>query len=404
MLQFPRWKVDVTVGGNVVKTFYETATTSAAALAKAKHKMRGAVSSAGAFKFKATKAEAGESARRHATKKSVTAPKSQRASKPKEKRLHFAGYDFTSGPEGTVVHRPTPELPGFRPGDRVEYRDVNLWQQGTVTGSDGKWIMVRWDGKSFVSREWAPNLRHVSTGSSARHATKKKTPAQLDREIAEALSRPKVHLLKTRGGTECGEPGKSSADINWVTCEKCLRSHEALERSAQSHATKKQKKARIVHVEANTPAGYRWLRTHARGATVTAEGFAVTDEREWAQSLAAAGALEIPSSAGHRSHATKKAASANGDAAGIADQLTERDRSTLAWVIENWPWPYRGQADADMARLHALGLVETTTGDTWGGATALGRAVWARARKTWIDEHSLGAAFRRKAAGSKSGR
>jgi len=57
-LQFPRWRVDVTVGGDLVKTFYETATTAAAAIGKAKHKMRGAVSSAGAFKFKATAAEA----------------------------------------------------------------------------------------------------------------------------------------------------------------------------------------------------------------------------------------------------------------------------------------------------------------------------------------------------------
>lgn len=69
MLQFPRWKVDVTVGGDVVKTFYETATTSAAAIAKAKHKMRGAVSSAGAFKFKAAKVKAGEPKQHHATKK-----------------------------------------------------------------------------------------------------------------------------------------------------------------------------------------------------------------------------------------------------------------------------------------------------------------------------------------------
>ena len=75
MLEFPRWKVDVTVGGDVVKTFHETATTSAAAIAKAKHKMRGAVSSAGAFKFKATKVEAGKPERHHATK---AAPKSQR--------------------------------------------------------------------------------------------------------------------------------------------------------------------------------------------------------------------------------------------------------------------------------------------------------------------------------------
>lgn len=182
MLQFPRWRVDVTVEGvpeeTFHKTFYETATTSKAAVAKAKHKMRGAVSSAGAFKFKASKVDEPSG---HATKK-----------KQKEKRLHFAGYDFTSGPEGTVVHRPTSTRSEFQPGDRVEYRDVNLWQQGTVTGSDGKWIMVRWDGNSFESREWAPNLRHVSTGVTSRsaraHATKK-SPAQLQREIDEVLGR-----------------------------------------------------------------------------------------------------------------------------------------------------------------------------------------------------------------------
>lgn len=66
MLQFPRWKVDVTVGRDLVKTLYETATTSKAAIDKAKHKLRGAVSSAGTFKFKATKADE----KNHATKKS----------------------------------------------------------------------------------------------------------------------------------------------------------------------------------------------------------------------------------------------------------------------------------------------------------------------------------------------
>lgn len=68
MLQFPRWKVDVTVGNNLVKTTYETATTPAAAIAKAKHKLRGAVSSAGKFKFKATKVVAGDTERHYATK------------------------------------------------------------------------------------------------------------------------------------------------------------------------------------------------------------------------------------------------------------------------------------------------------------------------------------------------
>jgi hypothetical protein len=70
MLQLPRWRVDVTVGNDLVKTTYETATTSKAAIAKAKHKLRGAVSSAGRFKFNATKVKANEPARRHATKKS----------------------------------------------------------------------------------------------------------------------------------------------------------------------------------------------------------------------------------------------------------------------------------------------------------------------------------------------
>lgn len=67
MLKFPQWRVDVTVDGNIVKTFYETATTAAAAIGKAKHKMRGAVSSAEAFRFKAARED--EPASRHATKK-----------------------------------------------------------------------------------------------------------------------------------------------------------------------------------------------------------------------------------------------------------------------------------------------------------------------------------------------
>jgi hypothetical protein len=143
----------------------------------------------------------------YATKKRAHATKKSPASK--EKRLHFAGYDFTAGPEGTVVHRPSPTLPGFQPDDRVEYRDVNLWQQGTVTGADGKWVMVRWDGNAFVSREWAPNLRHVSTSASgasprsARSHATKKSPTQLDREIKEVLAAPRSgsaakDLLATR--------------------------------------------------------------------------------------------------------------------------------------------------------------------------------------------------------------
>jgi len=48
-----------------------------------------------------------------------------------------------------------------------------------------------------------------------------------------------------------------------------------------------------VNVEAATPAGYRWLLQHARGASKTPEGFAVTDEAQWAAELRAAEAREI---------------------------------------------------------------------------------------------------------------
>ncbi len=80
---------------------------------------------------------------------------------------------------------------------------------------------------------------------------------------------------------------------------------------------------------------------------------------------------------------------------GIADKLTRRHRSTLAWVIENWPYPYRGSPKSDMDDLVALGLVRPYTEDEWGGPTALGKQVWKHARLEWIEENDLGAAFRR---------
>lgn len=76
------------------------------------------------------------------------------------KHLHFAGYEFTSGPDGTTIHRPTPSA--FAPGDRVRYRDFSLGvlgdYQGVVETADGKWATVRWNRNGIVSREWAPNL------------------------------------------------------------------------------------------------------------------------------------------------------------------------------------------------------------------------------------------------------
>jgi biotin carboxylase len=66
---------------------------------------------------------------------------------------------------------------------------------------------------------------------------------------------------------------------------------------------KKKRGPRVVHFEAKTAEGYRWLRQHARGAKpiyVDAAGngggrgaFLVTDEAAWAESLRAADAREI---------------------------------------------------------------------------------------------------------------
>ena len=73
MPQYPRWRVDVTVGNDLVKTTYEIATTAKSAIGKAKQKLRGAVSSVGRVKFKAAKVEAGASEHHHATKKKSSA-------------------------------------------------------------------------------------------------------------------------------------------------------------------------------------------------------------------------------------------------------------------------------------------------------------------------------------------
>lgn len=52
-LSAARWAVTVSVAGQVVKFYNVVATTPGAAISKARHKMRGAVSSAGKFEREA---------------------------------------------------------------------------------------------------------------------------------------------------------------------------------------------------------------------------------------------------------------------------------------------------------------------------------------------------------------
>jgi hypothetical protein len=80
--------------------------------------------------------------------------------------------------------------------------------------------------------------------------------------------------------------------------------------------------------------------------------------------------------------------------AAIASQLTERQRATLAWIFENWPYPYRGTPREDVDGLVALGLLHPYTEERWGDATSLGRGVWKHARRQWRRETALGAKFK----------
>lgn len=77
----------------------------------------------------------------------------------------------------------------------------------------------------------------------------------------------------------------------------------------------------------------------------------------------------------------------------IAHALTERQRSTLAWLIEDWVYPYRGSPEEDVRGLVRLRLLEPPTEDAWGDATLLGHEVWKHARPQWVEEHKLGARF-----------
>lgn len=73
----------------------------------------------------------------------------------------------------------------------------------------------------------------------------------------------------------------------------------------------------------------------------------------------------------------------------IARGLGPRQRSVLAWIIEDWEWAYREGPVRDVMSLVEQGLLEPPTEDSWGDATPLGRKVWRYARARWIVEHRL---------------
>ena len=81
----------------------------------------------------------------------------------KTKALHFAGYDFTSGPGGTVVARGAAPLHPLQVDDRVKYTDVNLYDTGVVEAVAQRtgFMTVRWDRTGILSTEWASNLMVV---------------------------------------------------------------------------------------------------------------------------------------------------------------------------------------------------------------------------------------------------
>lgn len=143
--------------------------------------------------------------------------------------------------------------------------------------------------------------------------TSGKSRAQLDREIRESLARGQekspMYTVQPRNpwrlwdfpslseavdfGVTLGEPFDVSVDSGEIVWTWEQRGQQRHPRAETRHATKKRGARLVQDVRAETPAGYRWLLVHMRGATKTPDGFAVTDEEQWAESLAAAGAVEL---------------------------------------------------------------------------------------------------------------
>lgn len=84
------------------------------------------------------------------------------------KNFKFSGYEFTSGPEGTIIKRDYLPPREFYIGDQVEYKEISLNDKGIVTRFEGKnFCYVKWEknieGKiTYIEgKEWIPNLKLV---------------------------------------------------------------------------------------------------------------------------------------------------------------------------------------------------------------------------------------------------
>ena len=122
----------------------------------------------------------------------------------KAHRLHFAGYNFTAGPEGTHIDRPPPPPPGLSAGDRVRYKDCNLTLVGTLETLEGTFCQVRWDRILSLSKEWVPNLKLAEESKPA-------TPSGISGQersyimvYVQSAAGGLWHILCENGATVCG--------------------------------------------------------------------------------------------------------------------------------------------------------------------------------------------------------
>ena len=200
-----RWLIDVTAGHTPLQSFYETASTETGAIDKAKAKFRGIgafgrVSEMGPLRFKATKVKANDrQGRHHATKKAPTAANAGRRD---------AEIWMQETPESEWADALKPGVLGadealinaLGTAEAAKYLGVsNPYRNGNLTDASSRAF-------EEYARAWAKRVSEAvrSEKSSTRHHATKKSPAQLDREIAEALARtnPRRHHATRQVGAD----------------------------------------------------------------------------------------------------------------------------------------------------------------------------------------------------------